>query len=174
MQTPCPHYRSENHFGKPGFCNFVFPLWKEKNMVSFIADWHPNLRHRAGFEAPPLKGLGRDFIEDVIPGAFRHHRTGNVAARGINYHHANAVASDMGPLCLVGILGEWRADRHSFCSRQGHQFRNEKPGFRGLCTGSCVPFSTGFLFCFRSRCCHLFRSGRLLRDRSGLLIWRPS
>ena len=85
-------------------------------MVSFIADWHPNLRHRAGFEAPPLKSIGRDFIENPVAGAFRHRRTGNFAARGINDHYANAIASDMGSLCLVGVLGERRPDRYSLCS----------------------------------------------------------
>src|SRR5213082_209544 len=66
----CPHYRSENHFGKSGFSNFVLPPWNEKAMISFIADWHSNLRHRARFEAPPLKSFDRDIVENPIPGDF--------------------------------------------------------------------------------------------------------
>ena len=85
-------------------------------MVSVIGDRHSNLRHRPGLEAPPLKSIGRDFIENPVAGAFRHHRTGNFAARGINDHHASAIAGDMGPLCLVGVLGERRPDRYSLCS----------------------------------------------------------
>ncbi len=91
-------------------------IWEEKNMVSVIGDRHSNLRHRSGFEAPPLKSIGRDFIENPVAGAFRHHRTGNFAACGINDHYANAIASDMGSLCLVGVLGKRRTDRYSLGS----------------------------------------------------------
>jgi len=85
-------------------------------MVSVIGDRHSNLRRRPGFEAPPLKSIGRDLIENPVAGAFSHRRTGNFAARGINDHYANAIASDMGSLCLVGVLGERGPDRYRLCS----------------------------------------------------------
>jgi len=84
-------------------------------MMSVIGDRHSNLRHRARFEAPLLKSIGRNFIENPIAGAFHHHRVGNFAGCGINYHHAKPASGDMGPLCLEGVLRERRADRYSFC-----------------------------------------------------------
>src|SRR5437773_10636754 len=94
-------------------------IWEEKNMVSVIGDRHSHLRHRPGFEAPPLKSIGRDFIENPAARASRHHRTVNFAARGTNDHYATAIASVIGPLCVSGGLCEKRHDDDASRSRAG-------------------------------------------------------
>src|SRR5438046_8753951 len=68
-------------------------IWEKKNMVSVIGDRHSNLRHRSGFEAPPLKSIGRDFIENPDAGAIRSQRTCSFAACGITEHDSHPTAS---------------------------------------------------------------------------------
>src|SRR5215469_12863755 len=68
-------------------------LW---SMMSSVGDGYLNLRYRPRFEPPFFQRVDRDLIEKRIAGAFRHCCTGNVAARGIDGHNANAAASNMG------------------------------------------------------------------------------
>ena len=86
-------------------------------MISFIVDRYSDLRHGSGFESPPSKRVDGNFIEDPIPGALRHHRIGDFAARSINSHNANTASSDIGTLGLVWILGQRSAHCHGLGSR---------------------------------------------------------
>ena len=87
-------------------------------MMSSVGDGYLNLRYRPRFEPPLSQRVGRDLIEKSIAGAFRHCCAGNVAARGIDGHDANAAASNMGTPRFVWIIGKRGANRQTFCGRQ--------------------------------------------------------
>ena len=86
--------------------------------MSSVGDGYLNLRYRPRFEPPLSQRVDRDLIEKRIAGAFRHGCTGNVAARGIDGHNANAAASNMGTPRFVWIIRKRGADRQTFCGRQ--------------------------------------------------------
>ena len=86
-------------------------------MISFIIDRHSDLRHSSGFESPPSKRVGGNFIEHRITGALRHDRVCNLPARSIDSHDANTASSDIGTLRLVWILGQRSAHCHGLGSR---------------------------------------------------------
>ena len=54
------------------------------NTISFIGNRHANLRDTSGFETPPSKRVGGNFVQDAITGALRHRRLGNRAARNVD------------------------------------------------------------------------------------------
>src|SRR5207237_10829617 len=80
-------------------------------IISFIGDWHLNLRQRSWFEPPPFQRVGCHLIENLVACASWHRRTGNSAARGIDDQNANTASSDMGILRLLCIM----VKRSSYC-----------------------------------------------------------
>ena len=52
-------------------------------MISFIIDRHSDPRHSSGFEWPPSKRVGGNFIEHRITGALHHGRVCDLPARSI-------------------------------------------------------------------------------------------
>ena len=83
-------------------------------LISFISDWHLNLRQRSWFEPPPFQRVGCHLIENLVACASCHRRAGNPAARGIDDQNANTATTYMGILRLVWIIGKRSINCHSF------------------------------------------------------------
>src|SRR6266513_5012442 len=84
-------------------------MWGSLNTISFIGNRYANLRDTSGFETPPSKRVGGNFVQDAITGALRHRRLGNRAARNVDKHQADAASGNIGVLCFVWIFGQRRA-----------------------------------------------------------------
>ena len=87
------------------------------NAISFISDRHSDLRDTSGFEPPPSKGLGGNFIKNRVTGALRHHGIRDFPGHSIDNHDANTASSNIGVLCLVWILGQGSTHCHGLGSR---------------------------------------------------------
>src|SRR5205807_827308 len=78
---------------------------------------HSDMRHNSGFESPPSKRFGGNFIKHRITGALSHDRISDFAAPSIDSHDANTASSDIGALRLVWVLRQRSAHSHGLCSR---------------------------------------------------------
>jgi hypothetical protein len=113
-------------------------------MISFIIHRHLDLRQSSGFESPPSKRVGCNFVEDRITGALRHDRVCNLPARSIDCHDANTVSSDFGALRLIWILGQRSAHCHGWAAGNDNEVTAGELAASGCAAGVARFFTRGF------------------------------